>query len=137
MPKITQLKEDISLPDFSGVEKHGLYIPDLEHDSCGVGVVANVNGKPSHTIIEQGLTVLSNLSHRGATGSDPKTGDGAGILIQTPHKFLKKSLKHLGIVLPNQNQYGVGMCFLPKRKDLYDLTTNAIESAAIKYEFLN
>ena len=87
------LNEDVHLPDFSGVEKHGLYIPDLEHDSCGVGVVANVNGKPSHTIIEQGLTVLSNLSHRGATGSDPKTGDGAGILIQTPHKFLKKSMK--------------------------------------------
>jgi len=135
MPKITPLKEDLQLPDFTGVEKHGLYIPDLEHDSCGVGVVANINGKPSHTIIEQGLTVLSNLSHRGATGSDPKTGDGAGILIQTPHKFLKKAMKHLGIALPKQNQYGVGMCFLPQRKDLYDLTINAIESSAIKNQF--
>lgn len=135
MSKIMPPNEDIQLPDFSGVEKHGLYTPDLEHDSCGVGVVANVNGKPSHTIIEQGLTVLSNLSHRGATGSDPKTGDGAGILIQTPHKFLKKSMKHFGITLPNQNQYGVGMCFLPQRKDLYDLTINAIESSAKKNDF--
>jgi len=72
-------------------DKQGLYDPRFEHDSCGVGFVCDIKGRSSHTIIKQGLEVLSRLSHRGATGADPKTGDGAGILIQIPHEFLRRS----------------------------------------------
>jgi len=91
----------------------GLYDPRNEHDSCGVGFVVNVKGEPSHKIIEQGLEVLLSLAHRGACGCEANTGDGAGILIQTPHKFLHKVCEPLGIHLPAPGEYGVGMVFLP------------------------
>ena len=91
----------------------GLYDPRNEHDSCGVGFVVNVKGEPSHKIIEQGLEVLLSLAHRGACGCEVNTGDGAGILIQTPHKFLHKVCEPLGIHLPAPGEYGVGMVFLP------------------------
>ena len=91
----------------------GLYDPRNEHDSCGVGFVVNVKGEPSHKIIEQGLEVLLSLAHRGACGCEANTGDGAGILLQTPHKFLRKVCEPLGIHLPAPGQYGVGMVFLP------------------------
>ncbi len=94
-------------------ESQGLYDPRNEHDSCGVGFVVNVKGEPSHKIIEQGLEVLLSLAHRGACGCEANTGDGAGILIQTPHKFLHKVCEPLGIHLPAPGQYGVGMVFLP------------------------
>ncbi|MEX0927950.1 MAG: glutamate synthase large subunit, partial [Balneolales bacterium] len=91
----------------------GLYDPKHEHDACGIGFVANIKGKPSAKIIQQALTVLTNLSHRGATGSEPNSGDGAGILIQIPHKFLKRSCEGINIDLPEPGSYGVGMIFLP------------------------
>ena len=91
----------------------GLYSPELEHDSCGVGMVANIKGGKSHSIIEESLQVLKNLGHRGACGCDPDTGDGAGILIQMPHAFFKKECARIGIELPNEQAYGVGMVFLP------------------------
>ena len=94
--------------------KQGLYDPRYEHDSCGVGVVANIKGVKSHDIIEKGLEVLINLGHRGASGSDPKTGDGAGILVQMPHEFFARECKGLGIELPPPGDYGVGMVFLPR-----------------------
>src|SRR5204863_7556951 len=75
----------MTLPDLPFGQ--GLYSPDNEHDACGVGFVANIKGKKSHTIVEQGLTVLRNLTHRGAVGWDPKLSDGAGILIQIPDRF--------------------------------------------------
>ena len=93
--------------------KQGLYDPRHEHDSCGVGFVVNVKGEPSHKIVEQGLEVLLSLAHRGACGCEANTGDGAGILIQTPHKFLKKVCEPRGIHLPAPGEYGVGMVFLP------------------------
>ena len=68
-------------------QKQGLYDPQFEHDSCGVGFVCNIKGKKTHDIVRQGLEVLRRLAHRGATGADPKTGDGAGLLIQFPHEF--------------------------------------------------
>jgi glutamate synthase (ferredoxin) len=80
--------------------KQGLYDPAWEHDSCGVGFVVNIKGNKSHDVIVQGLTVLNNLSHRGAQGADPKTGDGAGVLIQLPHEFFKAELKKAGTTLP-------------------------------------
>ena len=73
----------------------GLYDPQFERDACGVGFVANLTGQPSHDIVIKGITVLSNLEHRGATGSDVNTGDGAGILVQLPHRFLLKAAKRL------------------------------------------
>ena len=117
------------LPDFTEIEQKGLYIPSLEHDSCGVGVVANIQGKISNEIIRQGLTVLTNLSHRGAAGSDPKTGDGAGMLVQTPHKFFKKITSKNNISLPEPGKYGVGMCFLPNNPELNSLCKKVIETS--------
>jgi hypothetical protein len=77
----------------------GLYDPANEHDACGVGFVANIKGKKSHEIIEQGLTILKNLTHRGAVGADPKASDGAGILIQMPDRFFREEMAKLGVKL--------------------------------------
>ena len=95
------------------IKKFGLYDPAFERDACGVGIVANIKGQPSHEIIQQGMQVLVSLAHRGATGADPETGDGAGLLIQLPHHFLLKECSDLGFQLPEQGHYGVGMIFLP------------------------
>jgi glutamate synthase (NADPH/NADH) large chain len=92
----------------------GLYHPSYEHDACGVGFVAHIKGKKSHTIIEQGLSVLRNLSHRGAVGYDPKLSDGAGCLIQIPDRFYREEMARQGVKLPPAGQYGVGMVFLPR-----------------------
>ncbi|MBI4123891.1 MAG: glutamate synthase subunit alpha, partial [Betaproteobacteria bacterium] len=92
----------------------GLYRPENEHDACGVGFVANIKGKKSHTIVEQGLTVLKNLTHRGAVGWDPKLSDGAGCLIQIPDRFYREEMATQGVKLPSAGQYGVGMVFLPR-----------------------
>jgi glutamate synthase (NADPH/NADH) large chain len=97
-----------------GLEAQGLYHPANEHDSCGVGFVANIKGRRSHAIVEQGLTVLRNLTHRGAVGWDPKLSDGAGILIQIPDRFLREEMAKQGVKLPPAGQYGVGMVFLPR-----------------------
>jgi glutamate synthase domain-containing protein 1 len=91
----------------------GLYHPQNEKDACGLGFIVNIDGTRSHSIIEQGIQILINLTHRGACGCDPDTGDGAGILIQIPHKFFAKECDRLGFTLPPQGKYGVGMCFLP------------------------
>src|SRR5262245_10726098 len=91
----------------------GLYDPQFEHDSCGVGFVVNMKGKKSHAILEQALQILVNLDHRGACGCEANTGDGAGILMQMPHDFLKVVAKEAGITLPAEKQYGVGMVYLP------------------------
>jgi glutamate synthase (NADPH/NADH) large chain len=92
----------------------GLYDPRHEHDACGVGFVVNVKGAKSHTIVEKALQVLINLLHRGACGCEPNTGDGAGILIQTPDRFLRKVTAALGISLPRAGHYGAGLVFLPR-----------------------
>jgi len=89
----------------------GLYDPQFEHDACGVGFIVHQKGQKSHSIVEQALTILLNLDHRGACGCEKNTGDGAGILIQLPHKFLKKVTAALGFNLPEAGQYGVGMIY--------------------------
>ncbi|MDB6064399.1 MAG: large subunit of NADH-dependent glutamate synthase [Pedosphaera sp.] len=93
--------------------KQGLYDPQFEHDACGVGFVVNVKGRKSHEIIRQALTVLLNLDHRGACGCEVNTGDGAGILMQMPHRFLKRACAARNIDLPDEGQYGAGLVFLP------------------------
>jgi glutamate synthase domain-containing protein 1 len=90
-----------------------LYDPANERDACGIGFVANIKGQKSHFIIEKGIQVLINLTHRGACGCDPETGDGAGVLIQIPHKFFARECPRLGFTLPAEGEYGVGMTFLP------------------------
>ncbi len=97
-------------------EKQGLYDPAFEHDSCGVGFVCDIRGRKSNEIIRQGLEVLRRLAHRGATGADPETGDGAGILIQIPHRFFTKVCAEIGINLPCEGDYGTGLVFLPPDK---------------------
>ena len=92
---------------------YGLYDPSFEHDACGIGFVANINGQKSHEIIVKGIQVLINLTHRGACGCDPETGDGAGVLIQIPHKFFTHECSKLGFTLPPPGEYGIGMTFLP------------------------
>ena len=93
--------------------KQGLYDPQFEHDACGTGFVVHIKGVPSHQIVEQALTILDNLAHRGACGCEPDTGDGAGILVQVPHAFLLKECAALGFNLPDPRYYGVGMLFMP------------------------
>ena len=92
----------------------GLYNPANEHDACGVGFVAHIKGKKSHSIVEQGLQILKNLAHRGAVGADPLAGDGAGILLQIPDAFLREEMARQHVKLPPYGQYGVGMVFLPQ-----------------------
>ncbi|HEV2323987.1 MAG TPA: glutamate synthase large subunit [Terracidiphilus sp.] len=97
-------------------QPQGLYHPQNEHDACGMGLVASIRGDKSHEIIRKGIEVLINLTHRGACGCDPETGDGAGILIQIPHTFFARECAEQGIQLPAPGAYGVAMCFLPVEK---------------------
>src|SRR5688572_32495550 len=91
-------------------DQRGLYRPSEEHDACGVGFVANIKGARSHQIVRSALDLLINLEHRGACGSDPDTGDGAGILVQMPDRFFRKTLP---FALPPAGSYGAGLVFLP------------------------
>ncbi|MFW5762129.1 MAG: glutamate synthase central domain-containing protein, partial [Cyclobacteriaceae bacterium] len=102
------------------VKERGLYVPELEHDACGIGFVAHLKGKKSHSVIEDAIKMLENMEHRGACGCEPDTGDGAGILIQNPHEFFMKECSRLNINLPAFGEYGVGMIFFPKDDDLRD-----------------
>ncbi|MFP6735878.1 MAG: glutamate synthase large subunit [Rhodospirillales bacterium] len=95
-------------------EPQGLYDASHEHDACGIGFVANIKNVQSHEIVQQGLTVLNNLTHRGAAGADPLTGDGAGILLQLPDRLLRAECSELAIELPALGDYGAGMAFLPQ-----------------------
>ena len=108
------MSQDYRFPNLPRLTKQGLYDPSMEHDACGVGLVASVKGERTHKIIDQGLEVLINLGHRGAAGADPRTGDGAGILIQMPHEFFTHECSRLGIDLPHRGEYAVGMTFLPQ-----------------------
>jgi glutamate synthase (NADPH/NADH) large chain len=94
-------------------ERQGLYDPRNEHDSCGIGFVANIKGRKSHDIIARGLQILVNLDHRGAVGADPLVGDGAGCLIQMPDALLRDWARRQGLSLPELGRYAVAMCFLP------------------------
>lgn len=94
--------------------RSGLYDPRYEHDSCGVGFVASLKGKPTHDIVRKGVEILLNLVHRGACGCDPLTGDGAGLLLQIPDEFLRREAEKLGFSLPAPGLYGSGLVFLPR-----------------------
>ena len=92
----------------------GLYDPRNEHDSCGLGFIANIKGRKSNDIVQKGIFILENLEHRGATGADPLVGDGAGMLTQIPHEMYREEMEKLSCFLPDLGGYGVGMFFFPK-----------------------
>ncbi len=95
----------------------GLYREEFEHDACGIGALAQLNGQRSHEMIDDALSVLVNLEHRGGKGLEKKTGDGAGILIQIPHRFFRRVAQHYGCLLPDEGDYGVAMLFFPQDKE--------------------
>ena len=105
----------------------GLYTPRHEHDACGVGLLVNVNGIKSHRLVEQGLQVLEHMVHRGAEGADPKTGDGAGIMVQVPHEFILLQ----GIPVPEKGRYGTGLVFMPRDADSQQMILDIIEREAL------
>ncbi len=94
--------------------RQGLYDPRNEHDNCGVGFIADIKGRKSHKIVQQGLEILRNLTHRGAVGADPLAGDGAGILMQMPDTFLRNVCEPISVTLPDEGEYGVAMVFMPR-----------------------
>lgn len=96
----------------------GLYDPEQEHEACGIGMIANINGEKSHSIVQNAVNILCNLEHRGGQSSDTSTGDGAGILTQIPHRFFKKQCEKEGINLPEEGRYGIGMIFMPQDYDI-------------------
>ncbi|MFL9926707.1 glutamate synthase-related protein [Herbaspirillum lusitanum] len=109
----------------------GLYDPANEHDACGVGFIAHIKGKKTHSIVEQGLLILKNLDHRGAVGADPLMGDGAGILIQIPDQYYREEMSKQGIELPPPGEFGVGMVFLPKENASRIACEQEIERAVL------
>lgn len=114
------------------MKAQGLYNPQNEHDACGVGFVLNMNGNREHTIVEKGVKVLCNLLHRGATGADVNTGDGAGLLVQIPDNFFKKTLK---MKLPALGHYAVGMLFLPQNQEKRESVLDLLEKIAVEENF--
>ncbi|WP_372813763.1 glutamate synthase large subunit [Paenibacillus sp.] len=109
--------------------KQGLYDPAQEHDACGIGFVAHLKGYPSHDIVTSALTVLCNLDHRGGQGCETNTGDGAGILLQIPHKYFRKACGTEGIELPAAGRYGVGMIYLPQEVETRIACEQLVEQA--------
>ena len=114
----------------------GLYHPSFEHDACGIGFVANIKGHKSHQHISDALTVLENMEHRGACGCEQNTGDGAGIMIQTPHEFFFDECLKLGVHLPSFGRYAAGMVFFPKeirlREECRDIFNRSAEKLGLE-----
>ncbi len=112
------------------MENRGLYDSRFEHDACGVGLLVNVKGVKSHQLVEKGLQVLEHMVHRGAEGADPKTGDGAGIMVQIPHEFILLQ----GIPVPEKGRYGSGLVFMPNDVDAQQIMLDIIEREAIEFK---
>jgi glutamate synthase domain-containing protein 2/glutamate synthase domain-containing protein 1/glutamate synthase domain-containing protein 3 len=109
--------------------RQGLYDPSLERDACGVGFVADIRGQKSHDVLRRGIEVLVNLEHRGACGCDPETGDGAGVLIQQPDRFMRRQADALGFGLPREGAYAVGNVFLSTNPELAAWQVQCFEEA--------
>ncbi|SET53354.1 glutamate synthase (NADH) large subunit [Oceanobacillus limi] len=109
-------------------EKQGLYHPDFEHEACGIGMIANINGKKTHNIVQNAINILCNMEHRGGQSADTSTGDGAGILTQIPNRFFQKQCLKENIHLPRKGEYGVGMFFLPNNLDMRMECKQLVES---------
>ncbi len=111
-------------------EVQGLYDPALDKDSCGVGFIADIKGRKSHQIVQDALKILCNLEHRGAVGADPRAGDGAGILVQIPHKFFARKAKELGFELPAPGEYAIGVLFMPRDAEWRETIRKTYEKIA-------
>jgi glutamate synthase domain-containing protein 2/glutamate synthase domain-containing protein 1/glutamate synthase domain-containing protein 3 len=107
--------------------REGLYSPEFEHDACGVGFVAHLRGEKSHSIVQKGIELLINLEHRGAVGAEKNSGDGAGILVQMPDKFMRRVASERGIDLPEYGSYAVGVVFLPRDPEAYEECETIVE----------
>ena len=107
----------------------GFYNPARESDACGVGFVADMKNRKSHSIVAKGLDILRNLVHRGAVGADPKAGDGCGMLVQMPHRFFKEECAKLGFSLPESGSYAVGQFFLPRDPEVAQICRDIIEKS--------
>jgi glutamate synthase (ferredoxin) len=110
------------------MEKQGLYDPKFEHDACGIGMLVNIKGRRTHSLVKDALSVLISLSHRAGVGADPDTGDGAGILMQIPHRFLRRTCADRGIELPDEGKYGVAMIFSSPDAARREKSLNIFES---------
>ncbi|WP_108397996.1 glutamate synthase large subunit [Devosia submarina] len=121
----TPTRQQAAGPDQGRPAAQGLYDPKNEHDACGIGMIANIKNKPSHEVVQKGLEILENLEHRGAVGADPLMGDGAGILVQTPHAFFAKVLP---FPLPEKHHYAVAMIFYPNDAALRDRCADAVRN---------
>ena len=128
--KSKKIKENFKL-----LESSGSYDPKLERDACGVGLVAKITGEASHEIVEKSLKALCNLEHRGASGADKETGDGAGILLQIPHDYFYEELKKSNIILKKDN-YGTGVLFCGKNEHdsekIKKIFENCVEELGLK-----
>ena len=113
-------------------KKKGLYDPDFERDSCGVGLVANVKGVPSREIMDNAYLINSRMDHRGGCGFEENTGDGAGILLALPDSFFQKEAKTLDLILPEEGKYAVGNLFFPQIKKEYGLCKKIVEETIAK-----
>lgn len=115
-----------------------LYTPELEHDACGIGFIANINGTRSNSVLRDALSMLENMEHRGGKGCNAKTGDGAGVLIQLPHDFLAEEASRLGFELPKPGKYGVGMVFFPREKKVLNACRDVLKKniAALGLELI-
>ncbi len=109
---------------------HGLYDPSQEHDACGVGFVVDMKGRKSRKIVENALTILQNLLHRGACGCEENTGDGVGILIQIPHRFYQRVCGDMNVTLPAEGEYGAGLVFLPHSPEESEICQQIMENIA-------
>ena len=112
-----------------------LYRPEFEHDSCGIGFVADLKGRQTHALIQDALYMLRNMEHRGGCGCEPETGDGAGILIQNPHDYLKEECHKIGIKLPDYGEYGVGSVFFHRDVAIAEATREKLNECIAELGF--
>ena len=127
--KGTMAKSVTGYQPTSATKREGLYDPRHEHDACGVGFIANMYGEKSHKIVQNGLQILENLEHRGAVGADPLMGDGAGMLVQIPHKLFVEECAKLGFELPQPGEYAVAHIFIPDNDELAAILENVVEES--------
>src|SRR6188768_2643554 len=131
MPDKEPVHQTQSTTGYQPTPAQGLYDPRHEHDACGVGFVCHIKGQRSHSIVSQALQLLVNLLHRGACGCEVNTGDGAGILIQMPDRFLRQETAKLGMTLPPERGYGAGLVFLPRDAAVRDRVETMFEEIVI------
>jgi glutamate synthase (NADPH/NADH) large chain len=125
------VRRDIIMRDPGLPDAQGLYDPAQEHDSCGVGFVVNMHNRKSHDLVSMGLEILLNLDHRGATGADPKAGDGCGMLLQIPHGFFAAKAEELGFSLPAPGDYAIGFLFMPRDVEARQTVEKIIEETTV------